>query len=236
MTVLYGVAAVALLWGLANLLAQANIAALARALRVVGGVLALGAAVMIGLRGRIDIALALGGLGAWLLGWSSLGMLNFGRRAQQASGRVSRVRSIMLEMELDHDTGEMDGTVSAGAFAGQRLNALDQARLRALMAECHAGDLDGVRLLEAYLDRRFPTWRETAEDHAHHRPDGTPASSAMTEDEAYQILGLQPDASSDQVRHAHRMLLKKLHPDQGGTTYLAAQVNRAKDVLLKRRR
>jgi hypothetical protein len=61
-------------------------------------------------------------------------------------------------------------------------------------------------------------------------------SGKMTEEEAYQILGLQPGASAEDVGQAYRALMKKLHPDQGGTTYLAARVNEAKDVLLRRHR
>ena len=120
------------------------------------------------MRGRIDMALLIGSLGAWLLGWSRLTFPSLGSRTQRASGSTSRVRSRLIEMTLDHDTGEMEGSVFAGAFAGQQLGSLDEARLLDLLTECHASDPDGVRLLEAYLDRRFPHWREDTRDEESH--------------------------------------------------------------------
>jgi hypothetical protein len=231
---LYGIAAVAVLWWFLSNFAHANPATLARFLKVTGGVVALGLAGVLALRGRIDMALLIGSFGAWLLGWNRLGLPNFGRRGQRASGRTSRVRSQLIEVTLDHDTGEMEGMVLAGAFEGQQLGSLDEARLQELLAECHAGDPDGVRLLEAYLDRRFPHWREHAQTEEQPQADAPSPSGAMTPEEAYQILDLHPGASPDEIRQAHRSLMKKLHPDQGGSTYLAARVNQAKDVLLKR--
>ena len=96
-------------------------------------------------------------------------------------------------------------------------------------------DADSRDLLAAYLDRREPSWREYAQRDAGAgaRPAGF---SKMTEEEAYQILGLQPGASMEEISRAHRSLIKKLYPDQGGTTYLAARINEAKDVLLRRHR
>ncbi|WP_262298337.1 DnaJ domain-containing protein [Microvirga sesbaniae] len=230
---LYGIAAVVVLWWFLSNFAHANPATLARFLKVTGGVVALGLAGLLAARGRIDMALLIGSFGAWLLGWSRLPWPHAGVRAQRTSGRTSRVRSQRIEMTLDHDSGEMTGTVLAGAFAGQQLEALNEACLRDLLAECHAGDPDGARLLEAYLDRRFPHWREYAQTGEASQADTPSPSAAMTPEEAYRILDLQPGASPEDIRRAHRTLMKKLHPDQGGSTYLAARVNQAKDVLLR---
>ncbi len=231
---LYGIAAVAVLWWFLSSFAHANPATLARFFKVTGGVVVLGLAGLLAVRGRIDMALLIGSFGAWLLGWSRLAFPSRGGGTPQASGRTSRVRSQLIEMTLDHNTGEMEGMVLAGAFEDQQLGSLDEARLRDLLAECHASDPDGVRLLEAYLDRRFPHWREHAQTEEAPQADAPSPSGAMTPEEAYRILDLCPGASSDQIRQAHRALMKKLHPDQGGSTYLAARVNQAKDVLLGR--
>ena len=234
-TLLYGVAALALVWWVSKLFAQGNPAAIAKGLKLAGGVASLAGAGLMLFRGRIDMAFLLGGVAAWLFGWSTFGFPGFGRRMAKTPGSVSRVRSAMIEMELDHDTGAMNGTVLAGAFAGRSLNDMSEEALRRLHADCVRSDVDGVRLLEAYFDRRFSRWREDAHGHAHAR-SAQPQTGAMTEEEAYQILGLQPGAGAEDVRRAHRALMKKLHPDQGGSTYLAARVNQAKEILLDRHR
>lgn len=234
---LYGAAILAALWWVSRLFAGANPAALARGLKVAGGVLALGGAATLGLRGRFDMAVLLGGIGAWLLGWNGLRMPSFGGRpAQPKVGSVSRVRSAMIEMELDHDTGAMRGTVLAGPQSGRDLDGLSRDEIAPVLRDCLEGDPDGVRLLEAYLDRRFPGWREHADGDAHARQGPQPKPGAMTEEEAYEVLGLARGAGPDEVRAAHRSLMKRLHPDGGGSTYLAARVNQAKDVLLSRHR
>jgi hypothetical protein len=235
-SLLYGVGVVAIVWWLSKQFAGANPATLAKRLKQAGGAAALVAAAFMLVRGRFDMAFLLGGVAAWLFGWSGFSLPGFGGRTTKRPGAISRVRSAMIEMELDHDTGEMNGVVLAGRLTGRALNDLDEAALKELYSVCQQSDAEGVRLLEAYLDRRFPAWREHAEDDANLGAGGRPKPSAMTEQEAYQILGLQPGASAEDIRQAHRTLMKKLHPDQGGTTYLAARINEAKEILLRRHR
>ena len=154
-------------------------------------------------------------------------------------GQSSTVATAFLRMTLDHDTGTMEGTILRGRFAGMRLAELGAADLLALLRECRAEDEEGARLLEAYLDRAHPEWRdELAGERA--GADGSggraarPASGDMTAEEAYAILGLSPGADAEAIREAHRRLMVKLHPDHGGSDYLATKINRARDVLLQR--
>jgi DnaJ-domain-containing protein 1 len=136
-------------------------------------------------------------------------------------------------MSLDHDSGTMTGTVLRGQFAGMRLEELGRADLLALLRECRAADEESARLIEAYLDRADPDWHE---DFAGARSEyrAAPGGPDVTVEEAYAILGLAPGADAAAIRAAHRRLMKQLHPDHGGTDYLATKINRARDVLLHR--
>ena len=141
----------------------------------------------------------------------------------------------MIEMELDHDSGKMRGTVLAGPDEGKSLDAMTRPQCEALYALCCTDDPDGARLMEAYLDRRFPGWRPAAQAHNSSGRGGPQRRfGVMSEEEAYEILGLQQGASEEEVIRSHRALMKKLHPDHGGSTNLAARVNEAKDVLMRR--
>jgi hypothetical protein len=176
-----------------------------------------------------------------VLGPIGLGLLKVGpwaggpwaQNTTPSTGQRSTVRSAFFEMVLDHDSGTLTGRVLAGTRAGQSLDDLDEDALRLLAREA-AGDPDSLALLEAYLDRRFPGRREHVDEDAGARQRGARPTQAMTDEEAHQILGLQPGAGPDEVRTAHRALMKRLHPDQGGSNWLAAKVNEAKDVLLRR--
>jgi hypothetical protein len=233
-----GAVAVILLYLLLQMFRAANPAVLARAVKIVGGIIALAVAAFTGLRGELAVAVPLGIFGAGLLGWSPFGATGFsgiggmfGSGTQRSSGQASRVRSQFLDMTLDHDSGELKGQIVAGPNAGHPLDEFDLPQLTAMIP---AFDTESVSLLESYLDRRFPAWRQDAHGNTA-AGQGRPAPSGkMTDEEAYQILGLQPGAARDDIGRAHRGLMKKLHPDQGGSTYLAARVNEAKDTLLRR--
>lgn len=225
---LVGAAIVAFLYYGLKAFGRADAKALARLGRRVGGFALLAVAGFLGLRGHFETALPLGLFGLSLVGWDIRGALPWSR-GKASPGRGSRVRTAALDMELDHDSGRLTGKVIAGPLAGTALDALDVPTLARLALDV---DAESRQLLEAYLDRRSPGWREHADGDAGRRRTDPARRGAMTEEEAYQILGLQPGAGTDEVRKAHRSLMKKLHPDQGGSNYLAARVNEAKDILL----
>jgi DnaJ-domain-containing protein 1 len=237
-TLIAGVVAVILLYSLLQMFRAANPVVLARALKIAGGVVALAVAAFTGFRGEIAVAIPLGIFGAGLLGWSPFGASGFaniggmftGSNSQRSPGQTSRVRSQFLDMLLDHDSGELRGQIVAGPHAGHTLDEFDLPQLTAMIS---AFDAESVSLLESYLDRRFPAWRQDAQGNAAGGQGRAAANGKMTNEEAYQILGLQPGAGRDEIGRAHRALMKKLHPDQGGSTYLAARVNEAKDTLLR---
>jgi hypothetical protein len=230
-TVFIGLLALALVLWLLKSAAHADPKYLIKVGRTAGGIVALAGAAFMGTRGQISIALPLGVTGLGLLGWLPNGALGFWQHGRKSVGQASKVRSNFLELTLDHDSGAMSGTIIAGRLKGALLDQLELSTLIDLLSEF---DTESRDLLAAYLDRRHPRWRDNVKDDAAAGNGGAARSGKMTEQEAYQILGLEPGASADDIGRAHRGLMKKLHPDQGGSTYLAARVNEAKDVLLRR--
>ena len=237
-TLIAGAIAVLVLYLLLQMFRAANPVVLARAIKIAGGVISLAVAAFVGIRGELAVAIPLGIFGVGLLGWSPFGTTVFpniggifsGMASRPSTGQSSKVRSQFLEMTLDHDSGVMSGRFLAGPNAGRVLDDFD---LEALTAMSSSFDGESTALLESYLDRRFPAWGEHAQGNAAGRQRRAAAGGKMTDEEAYQILGLQPGAGRDEIGRAHRALMKKLHPDQGGSTYLAARVNEAKDTLLR---
>jgi hypothetical protein len=212
---------------------RANPKVAARLLKRLGGLALVGAAIMLGVTGRLMLAIPAALFGLALLGarmpWQT------GSGTLGGPGRQSSVRTPMLEMTLDHDTGDMDGVVLAGRFEGRRLSQLLPAQLAELLEEAQARDAQAAQLLEAYIARFGQGQGAGASGTNGGRRTGAPGPTGpMTVEEAYAVLGLTPGASRDDILAAHRSLMKKYHPDQGGTTYLAAKINEAKDVLIQR--
>lgn len=212
---------------------QANPADLARQLRKYAGILLLVLGGVFALTGRFFFAIPMIGLGLSLLGVAGLGGLTGTYKPNKASGQRSRVRTAMVEMELDHDTGAMTGLILAGNFQGRMLDELSEQELHAFWQEC-GQDEQSCKLVEAYLDRRLSGWREHFQSDGTEGQGGPTSSGPMTDEEAYEILGLSPDAGDAEVRAAHRRLMMRVHPDKGGSGFLAAKINEAKDTLLRR--
>jgi hypothetical protein len=148
--------------------------------------------------------------------------------------RASTARTAWIYMRLELEAGAIDGRVIDGPYSGRELNSLSRGDSLKLYDLCRREDPDGARLLETYFDRRFAGWREAYQGQGEPGRGGGGGSGAMTRDEAYEVLGLPKGAAADEIVRAHRSLMKKLHPDHGGSTALAARVNQAKDVLLDR--
>lgn len=162
--------------------------------------------------------------GGWFDSWS---MTFDGNPTPKERRKVSQVETVYLRMTLDHETGDMNGEVLAGPFAGSAVESLAPAEIAALLDDCEEHDREAATILEAWADRTLGDgWREAAEA-AEEAPE-----PAMSASEAYHILGLEPGASPEAVRAAYHRLMQKLHPDLGGSTYLAAKVNEARERLL----
>lgn len=205
---------------------KADAAKIASTMRIAGPVL-------VGIAGVILVVIGRAGIGGMLLSGAAAWYLRSRAktRAKPTKGKNSRVRTAAIEMELDHDSGNLEGMVLAGSFEGRTLSELTLEELLEFGGELTA-DTESLQLLETYLDGRFPVWRSHAQADMGGGQTGAPASGPMTKQEAYEVLGLEPGAGAADIRKAHRRLMQRLHPDLGGTSFLAARVNEAKEILL----
>ena len=217
---------------LGRLIVRANPTQLAGTLRKVGAVALFGVAGFLALRGAMPLAIPLAAFALSLVAGGGIG--GFGGSGEKSKGQTSHVQTERLEMELDHDTGYMDGKCLEGRFAGRALSCLSEREALELYASFESDGLKEAALMEAYLDWRVPDWRHKAEAASAGAGTGGFSKGRMSVEEARAVLEVPPDASEEDIRQAHRRLMMKLHPDQGGSTYLAARINEAKDVLIGR--
>ena len=212
----------------------------AQALKWTLGAAAIGAAIFLAATGRLaGAAAAIAALAPLLLHGRSLW-----RRVKASGGpsggQRSTVETAMLRMILDHDSGTIAGDIMAGEFKGRKLEDLSLSNLLDLLGDCRSQDPQAASLLEAYLDKRFgDSWHQSGRQSGRKPEQGegqksaaARGSAAMTREEAYEILGLAPGATENEIKAAYHRLMLKLHPDQGGSTYLAAKINQAREILL----
>ncbi|MCY4498531.1 MAG: DnaJ domain-containing protein [Rhodospirillaceae bacterium] len=190
-----------------------------------------GGAVFLAVTGRIPFAVLLGLMAlSFLRRWRGT-IPSFSQRAAPSSGQSSEVETAYLKMVLDHDTGSVDGAVLKGRFQGQSLGDMRVDDVLELLSECRQVDLRSAALIETFLDRvHGEEWRERDQSSSYAGAPG--GNGPMTREEAFHILGLEEGASEEDIKQAHHRLMLKMHPDQGGSTYIAAKINQAKELLL----
>ena len=223
-------------------LTNADPARIVTVLRRTGAVLAGLLALFFAVTGKLALAAPVAVLALMFLGlpvrWPFGGLGLPGMGARPTPGSASEMRTGYLVMTLDHDTGVLEGTVLQGRFRDRRLSELTQDQLIDLLGECRAVDREAAVLLETFLDRTGAAdWREKAEArfgtaHGGEADSGSWDHGILGEDEAFKILGLEPGASAEDIKAAHKHLMKVMHPDHGGSGYVAAKINQAKDILL----
>lgn len=158
--------------------------------------------------------------------------INMPGRGPSNAPAKSEISSRYIHMVLFHDSGMMEGTVLEGQFKGASLSDLSGEQLLALLSEVR-GDADSYNLLTAYMDREHEGWNEDTDHHSGGETGASAGSGEMSEAQALDILGLESGAGPDDIKDAHRRMMQKVHPDRGGSTYLATKINAAKDYLLK---
>jgi hypothetical protein len=197
-------------------------------LQKLGGGAIIAASGLLALRGQMNIAVPLFLFGIGLIGKGAAFPNGFTWNKKSA-GQKSRVATSQLAMELDHDSGAMDGEVLAGPFKGRKLSSMAMDELKQLHRQCCSVNDQSAALMEAWLDRTQGEWRATWGA----GPKGAATGGGvMSREEALSILGLKTGATPEQIRAAHKRLMKDFHPDRGGSDYLAAKINAAKDLLL----
>ena len=216
-------------WYLIKSFANAQPAQVRGLIRKLGGVAVMAFGVFMMLKGEINVAIPMFMLGLGLMGQQAM-FPNGMPWQRKTPGQASKVSTSLIAMQLDHDTGRMDGDVLMGSLKGRKLSSLTLAEAQSLHAQCAAATDQSRALFEAWIERTHPEWRAQWNSGAGRSAATT--SQKMTRAEALAILGLKEGATPEDIRAAHRRLMKTAHPDLGGSDYLAAKINEAKEFLL----
>ena len=202
-------------------------------LKVAAILLGIAGVVLLVVVGRIGLVLMLAGLlvPVYIRWRNARRLAGPGHKPAPGNGGTSRVDTTYFAMTLDHDSGALDGEVRKGKQRGLRLSTLELPTLLGLLSEC-GDDAASHQVLTAYLDRHHGGWREKAAPGDEHPASENADTAVLTPVEAYRILGLEPGADTAAIKAAHHRLMKKFHPDQGGSAWFAARINEARDLLL----
>ena len=217
-------------WWLLKSFANAQPAQIRGLTRKVAGGALMAVSGFLALRGAMNVAMPLFVLGLGMFGQQMV-FPNGMPWNRKSAGQRSKVSTSLLAMELDHDSGTMDGEVLKGPLKGRTLASLSLEEAKQLHADCASSPDQSRALLEAWVERVRPEWR--GQWNAQDATAASATSHRMTKKEALAILGIKDGASSEDVRAAHRRLMKTVHPDLGGSDYLAAKINEAKEFLLQ---
>ena len=169
------------------------------------------------------IPLSKGLLGLGLRAWPILRFLG------RFKSEPSQFRTDNIFVEVNFSNQKIDGEVLKGDLSGRRLSDLTPQELTALADGLHAQDRESYLLLQAYMLRAGlggPQHNDSSDDNSQQN------FGELSENEALEILGLKPGTSDADVISSHRRLIQRLHPDRGGSDYLAAKINAAKDKLI----
>lgn len=237
---LLGIALLGALLLLGRWYANADVQTLKKGLYLAAVMLALVFAAILLATGRIAFAMwALPALFVVLMRLRAIyrNLRNEARMSEAAfgggTGQASDLETRFLRMRLDHDTGDLTGEVREGPFAGRPLGDLSIGNLLALLRLCRDQDGQSAQVLEAYLDRLHPGWREEGPAEDGGGSAAPPPGGTMTRAQALAVLGLAEGATREDIKAAYQRIIGGLHPDRGGSDYLAALVNEARDVLLR---
>ncbi len=206
-------------------LANAKPSTVLRAIRLAALIALGGGALFFGLTGRLQIASGLAFAALFFLRNKPLFS-----GSQPSSGQTSTVKTDWLEAELDHDTGNMDALVIRGIFSGKKLSSLELDELETLLEELTI-DQQSHAIVQAYMERNH-SGDDTGPQHESSNKSSN-TSGVMSKAEAYEILELKPGATLSEIKTAHKNMMKKFHPDHNGSTYMAAKINQARDLLIK---
>lgn len=172
----------------------------------------------------------------WMLGAAAVGVAIFlaatGRLAGAIAAVVALAPLLLQRAKSARDSNTVADEILTGEFQGRRLEDLSLSNLLDLLGDYRNRNPQAASRLEAYLDKRFgDSWRNVGQRGGRNSASGR-GRTGMTREEAYEILGLAPGATENEIKAAYHRLMLKLHPDQGGSNYLAQKINQARDILL----